>query len=787
MSHSIRVAPHYIPQVKLALQRSEFPSQNALAIEMGKSRDTIRKFLNGKGINYLNFVEICERLGYKWQDIAYKEFDDAPAPTPPKPDIEIDIDTLVQNVRGKVKPFIEQECKQMKVLHMTSPIDVNDIYTHVNVLEKPTAKLRLEIDELLQGFNDPSKFDGCGLSRSSEGRIPGLEAVNKYSKLMVIGKPGAGKTTFLKSLALQCIEGNLHSDIVPIFITIKDFKDLKEEDVLQYIIERLSDYDIVREEIEQLLKQGKTMILLDGLDEVKEKDSIYVLDQIQNFSDLYYQNRFVMTCRIAAKEYIFDKFTEVEVADFDNEQINTFVKQWFKCNKEEKKAEKFKQNLEQQSRIAELATNPLLLTLLCLVFEDKGEFVSKNRYELYKEAIDTLLVRWDASNNIERDIKPGNVYKNLSLGEKRDLLSYIALETFERGDYFLPERDLVNHITTYIRNFPDAKTNPGELKSDSEMVLRSIKAQHGLLVERAKGVYSFSHLTFLEYFTARRIATRHDPEVSKVAFSNLVSRITDKRWREVFLLAVVPLRPADYLLKLMKQEVDNLIAEDQKLQDFLEWVNEKSLEIQKFLPEKVYYKVAAIRSFYLDSDIDIDPQRTLGFLIDFNCICVFACASFLHRSVKTLSLSEALKIVYDSDHDFTCYQPLDAATMMVFARIFAIDKALRIDPDISLRTREKLEELKAQVDITDGKVDDAKLRDWVKKNSPDWSEQVRIEIVGNCPIGKDWNFNESQTQLLKKYYEANVLLMACLNNAYVSNDVRQEIENTLLLPSDKDG
>lgn len=782
MSRSIRVAPKYIPQVKRTLKLKGFPSQNALAIEMKLSRDTIRKFLNGIGIEYVNFTEICEKLGLNWQDIVYKE-DEEPAPTASQQDKDIDIDTLVQNVRKKVKPFIKKQCSTMRVLSMNRPIFVADIYTDINVLEKTTRQLRLEIAELLQGFNDPNQFDRFGLNRISEERILGLKAVEKYDKLMVLGKPGAGKTTFLKSLALKCSGGELHSGLVPIFITLKDFGDNpKNHALLDYIIERLSYYEIESEEIKQLLKQGKMIVLLDGLDEVKEERNKYVLAEITKFSDRYDKNRFVLTCRIAAREYTFDKFTEVEVADFDKEQIDAFVKKWFECSEKEKNAKekteedakKFSQNLDKQPRIKELATNPLLLTLLCLVFEDKGEFVSRNRYDLYKEAIDTLLGKWDASRAIERK----NVYKNLSLGDKRDLLSYIALTTFEERNYFLPKIDLVNLIRNYIRNFPDAKTNPEQLEFDSELVLESIEVQHGVMVERAQKIYSFSHLTFLEYFTARRIATRPDPDTLKDALSKLVSHITDQRWREVFLLAVVPLRPADYLLKLMKQEIDRLVAEDEKLQKFLKWVNEQSLEIQKSLPDTFSFKPAAIRSFYFDSDIEIDTKRTLGLLIDFNCICVFACASFLHRTVNR-SFADALKLVIKLNPAFrNNYSALDHATVMVCVRVFAVNKALEIDPTIDPEVRKTLEELKPMVD------DDDRLTDWKKEKCQDWAENVRTKIVKNHPIGKDWNFDDKQKELLNKYYEANVLLMACLNNAYVSNEVRQEIENTLLLPRD---
>ena len=88
---------------------------------------------------------------------------------------------------------------------------------------------------------------------------------------------------------------------------------------------------------------------------------------------------------------------------------------------------------------------------------------------------------------------------------KKDLLSQIALTTFERGDYFFKQKQLEQYISDYIRNLPDAQNGPEALQLDSEMVLKSIEAQHGLLVERAQKIYSFSHLTFQEYFTARAI------------------------------------------------------------------------------------------------------------------------------------------------------------------------------------------------------------------------------------------------------------------------------------------
>jgi predicted NACHT family NTPase len=69
--------------------------------------------------------------------------------------------------------------------------------------------------------------------------------------------------------------------------------------------------------------------LLDGLDEVPDATSDEVIKQIRKLSEKYYKNQLIITCRIAAQEYRFRGFTEVEIADFKPKQIETFAKKWF--------------------------------------------------------------------------------------------------------------------------------------------------------------------------------------------------------------------------------------------------------------------------------------------------------------------------------------------------------------------------------------------------------------------------------------------------------------------------
>ncbi|MBW4575173.1 MAG: NACHT domain-containing NTPase [Aphanothece sp. CMT-3BRIN-NPC111] len=643
----------------------------------------------------------------------------------------------------------------MRVLDMSHPIGLNDIYTNVNILETITGRRRKGIAELLQECKSED-FERFGLGRITEKRVPGLEAVEKYTKLMIWGKPGAGKTTFLKYLAIQCNQGGFQAERVPIFVTLKDFaEDANKLGLLEYISQHLSSCGVGNTQVVDLFNQGRTLVLLDGLDEVREEDSSRVLKEIRDFSRQLRDNRFVVTCRIAAREYTFEKFTEVEIADFDDEQIYTFAANWFK-NKDVKPAT-FIEHIGENDQIKELATNPLLLTLLCLVFEESGDF-PPNRSELYKEGLDVLLKKWDAKRDIHRD----KVYKKLSFQRKEDLLSQIALATFEKGDYFFKQKVAEQYIIDYIRNLPDANTEPEALQLDSEVVLHSIEAQHGLLVERAKGIYSFSHLTFHEYFTAREIILGAQPLEERL--QNLASHINDIRWREVILLAVEMSSSADSLLLLMKERVDAIVADD-KLQHFLMWVKQKSLAVcYKQVVVRVYYLcleyVYNLRIFYQDEYLEL--ADAFG-IIDID--------------VPYLIVEDVHAL------DKKCYDLLYYQFSKSFSPNYALSKDIEYLLDYPLEIELKKAIQKLEYELPNPNQKQEKFKAWWKENRKNWCDKLRYAMIKYRNISHNWQFSDEQMEALKQYYDANLLLVECLNsNCDVSREVRQEIEDTLLLP-----
>lgn len=70
MSRSLQVQTQYLPLLKAALLRNGFPSQKLLAEALALSPSTVSNFLNGKPVDYLNFLELCRALGKEWRDLA---------------------------------------------------------------------------------------------------------------------------------------------------------------------------------------------------------------------------------------------------------------------------------------------------------------------------------------------------------------------------------------------------------------------------------------------------------------------------------------------------------------------------------------------------------------------------------------------------------------------------------------------------------------------------------------------------------------------------------------------
>jgi predicted NACHT family NTPase len=719
------------------------------------SRPTLDKFLAGKPVNKKEFQAICEAINLEYLDIAIFSGDES--------SLSKSIDSLVQTIRQQVSDDILHRCGKMRILDMEQPIEYGDIYTSVNILEKSAGRTRSEIAKML-AHCQKEDFDRPFLGKVTQARVPGIHAVALHDKLLILGKPGAGKTTFMKRLAMLCCGGNFQPERVPIFVTLKDFAEAPAQpSVLAYIDRQWADCEVTAA-AKTLLGAGRALVLLDGLDEVREIDHDRVQKAIENFANLYRKCQIVITCRIAAWDYQFVHFTEVEVADFDEQQIAEFINKWFQTKGKPLTAERMLSKLKEREPVMELATNPLLLTLLCLIFGEGSEFPS-NRSELYKEGLDVLLKKWDANRDIDRH----QVYKKLSLRRKEDLLSQVAFDTFDRGEYFFKQSTVERHITDYIRNLPGAAADEEDLQLDSELVLRSIMAQHGLLVERAREIFSFSHLTFHEYFTAKWIVDSFAVH-GTLLFLKLVQHVGDRRWREVFFLVLGMLPNASSHLLEIKQEIDGILAGDEKLQEYLGWLNEKCQSIESELNDRTSSELLIVRLLYLDLPVyssykDYSAQSQ-SYLLSLDLSDNDISAPFSAKMFMALPLPLRL--------DFCLYFCIHYFQLPILLEFHLLDQAIGNAQMLKCSDEflDELKNLKQQIPLQ-------------SENFAQWQQKSLAVLIKYRNVGYDWQFTPQQKDRIYKYYNANNLLRECLelkDECYIDIATRQHITDAFCSP-----
>ena len=752
---------------------------------VGMSRTTIHKFFKGEPVQYREFKEICKALELDWQEVSGRSKQAQAESSQDTQESNADIDALVQQVRSLCQDKIHTLDGKMPLVDGNF-VNLDDLFVYVEILTRIPSKQSLPISVRQQNF-DPTAEDLTisSIRDVAQKRILGLKAAESYPRLMVLGEPGAGKTTFLQYLAVECDKGKFKADHVPIFLELKKFatygRDVGNFDLLNYICQILPN-EITQQDIKILIEQGRALILLDGLDEVSEQDARTLKERISYFSDKYFKNRFVISCRSEANKYRFTNFTDIKIADFDIAQIKLFSEKWFLAITEAESgkilASAFMKKLEANQRMLALSVTPLLLNLLCLFFYVNYEYQQDfpaNKAKLYERCVEILLRELDEKKGIYLD----EFYHKLSVHNRNNLLSQVAVQTFKDNKYFFKISKLQELIAEYICKLPGMKAEREDLLEESRTILQSIEVRNGLLRRGSEEFYSFSHLTFHEYFTAKNFVNSSDPD----ALKNLAGYITERRWREVFYMATGIMEPADELLRLIKKQVDALVVSCEKvsrakLLSFLAWINDKSSSI----PKRYQYKPAMLRAFYLaltltsDSGNNLGLARVLGLKNNFDSEQELSLDRYLSR---TLVLAPNLHNNFDLADKLL--SDLREARDRARDGFSPRSRALGREPLFNPKLQESLQQLKDE--LPNPREDREKFKEWWITNGQAWIDLLREVTIEYRNFGHDWQFREHHKEALEQYLNTNKLLISCMNSGCeVTPEVREEIEETLLLP-----
>lgn len=668
----------------------------------------------------------------------------------------------------------------MRILGNPRPISLEGIFTDVYVLDKLTAFRRFDIEQLKK---EMATTHDSGLVQAE--RKYALRIALGTHRLFIVGKPGAGKSTFLKYIALLAAAGKI--DKIPVYVSLKELADT-DLDLMAFLVKQFAicAFPDAKSFIEHILDTGRALLLFDGLDEVSQENDqrVRITNRLMEFANAYYKSQCFITCRIAATDFAFDQFTYVELADFSAKQIRTFVTKWFKNN--ELKAKSFLAEIAkpEQQGLLDLARTPLLLALLCLAFDETMSFPQR-RAEIYEEAIVALLKKWDASRNIKRD----TIYQGLSLGRKYQMFARIARDGFEKGEYFFPQQDLARQIEDYMHNLPNTEHDD----FDGVDILKSIELQHGIFIEAAQTIYCFSHSTLQEFFTARCIV---DNATDRSIEQLVVNHLADSRWREVFLLVASLLDNADSFFVLFKQAIDQIINRDQRLIDVLRWAGRKAsvdyaavgnlqfatavaLDIDldreraRFSAEALARAEATVRTRDFVQALNRAVHRTKDLTLTPSAFFLRGSGELSENRMRALIVADASSLMLALARDLAFGGSLDLINGIRFGSLFEVVSSARL---FCLTASQELNiphltNALQRLSVPD---EDASLEAWQT-----FTLHLRRTMQGYRDIGYDWDLTVEQVECLRQYNRANILFMDCLKLAYVSD--RASLQSSLLI------
>lgn len=391
-------------------------------------------------------------------------------------------------------------------------VDLSELFVMPHVLARPrrTKSTRIVATEAttLMPLKDARAFlEGLvkgteGATRSKRRRTPitALEQVKRHARIVIIGAPGSGKSTFLEWLQVQLAsaEEMLVMDgqqAVPLLLRVRELdpRNLPHGAALIEKATASKDRATLMPEgwIDRQMSAGRVFVILDGLDEVDpDLRDHHIIPWLVSLYRQYPKCRYLVSARPVG--YPSGSLralgaVECDLLDFGDEDAAQYCRHWctaVRLARNEPADEARREgaadgngivaSFEGHPYIRNLARNPLMLSAICLVNYFEGGELPKDRAMLYRLCVEGLLHNWDHRRGIR---------STFTLDEKlrtcRDVA--LAMQADDQAEY---RSDQVHAIFAMVLGDTDRAT----------ALLEHIRYRTGLLLERRPGVFAFAHL-----------------------------------------------------------------------------------------------------------------------------------------------------------------------------------------------------------------------------------------------------------------------------------------------------
>lgn len=403
--------------------------------------------------------------------------------------------------------------------------------------------------------------------------VPILEVVDDpaYSRFVVLGDPGLGKSTLLKYLALRWA----HEPRRPLALLIELRRSISESGEIDFLgyLERGpgQTLPLPRLQLDAQLKDAESLVMFDAIDEVTEGRRGDVVLQIISFAREYPKARIIVTTRIHGyhpgsshpEQFRDAQFQQFTLQDFDRPGIDRFVSTWhkeaFRDLAERSKYEaRLRKALADSPAISELAANPLLLTMMAIL--NRVQDLPRDRGRLYERCAELLLKNWDLEKFPElmerkqtRDIKD-----KLGPEQKMRILELVAAamqqERTGLAGNIIGEAKLKAIIQKQL-----SELGISEAWAVADDLIALLRERNFMLAYLGDHQFAFVHRTFLEYFCARDLKYRLE-KTSNFTVDDLAAifraRWPQDEWQEVLCLLcglIGPEHAAKFIAELLAQ------------------------------------------------------------------------------------------------------------------------------------------------------------------------------------------------------------------------------------------
>jgi hypothetical protein len=361
-------------------------------------------------------------------------------------------------------------------------------------------------------------------------------------RVLLRGEAGSGKTTLLRWLAVTAARGAFSGELAdwngltPVLVKLREYSGRTPpapDAMLDGVAGPLTGI-MPKGWVERQLDSGRALLLIDGVDELLDRERRAVREWLRKLLVAYEGVRVVVTSRpaAAAADWLHgEHFAALHLDRMSPPDLAAFVRQWHQAVRELGEdlpcpvddlplyEQSLLTSLKDRPHLQSLAGTPLLAAMLCAMHLNRGRQLPRDRMELYRNALHTLVHDRDADRNV-----PSAVDSKLSLSDKLVVLRDLAWRLSDNNRSEIPVEQAAVHVDRKLRAMRHLDGVGGG------QVLEQLRHWSGILRSPAEGRLDFVHRTFQEYLASAEAAEED-------RMGNLVERAHLDLWRETVIMA----------------------------------------------------------------------------------------------------------------------------------------------------------------------------------------------------------------------------------------------------------